>query len=221
MSDALVFLYQDDALVVVDKPAGLATHRGWAPETDVVVARARAILGRPVFAVHRLDRGTSGTLALALTAESARSFGALFASGHMKKSYLALVRGIPEEEGLINHPVPSGEDPHGPKVEARTAFTRLEIIGRYSLVQARPLTGRLHQIRRHLKHLSCPILGDTTYGKGDHNRLFRSQFGLHRLFLHAERLQCPHPLSAQPLDIHAPLPPELLATLAALRAAQA
>ncbi len=203
--------------MVVDKPAGVSTHRGWDPDTDVIVARARALLRQPVFAVHRLDRGTSGTLGLALSAETARAWGALFAAGQVTKTYLALVRGVPDEQGFIDHPVPSGEDPHGPRVEAQTAYTRIEIIGRYSLVQARPLTGRLHQIRRHLKHLSCPILGDTTYGKGDHNRLFRSHFGLHRLFLHAERLQFPHPLTGQPLDIHSPLPPDLLATLAALR----
>jgi tRNA pseudouridine65 synthase len=94
---------------------------------------------------------------------------------------------------------------------------RREVFGRYSLVEARPLTGRLHQVRRHLKHISCPLIGDVNYGKGEHNRLFRERYGLHRLFLHATRLRLPHPAQGGELDIVSPLPADLEAVLQALR----
>lgn len=210
-------VFQDDHVVVVDKPAGVATHRGWAPERDVLVARLRAQLGRPVFAAHRLDRGTSGLLVLSLDADAARILGAAFTAGEVRKTYLALVRGVPPEEGTIDHPLRSGEDGDGPPVPAQTNFTRREILGRYSLVEARPLTGRQHQIRRHMKHISCHIVGDVKYGKGEHNRLFRDRIGLHRMFLHATTLRLAHPTNGQPLELNAPLPSELVAALAALR----
>jgi tRNA pseudouridine65 synthase len=140
-----------------------------------------------------------------------------FATGKTEKTYLALVRGVPPEEILVDHPLLPGEDPHAPKVSAQTMVFRREVFGRYSLVEARPLTGRLHQVRRHLKHLSCPLIGDVNYGKGEHNRLFRERHGLHRLFLHATRLRLPHPSLSGQLDIVSPLPAELAAVLQALR----
>jgi tRNA pseudouridine65 synthase len=213
----LPILYRDDVVAVVDKPAGLATHRGWAPEPDVAVARARRHLGQRVFAVHRLDRGTSGALVLALTAEAARALGAAFAEGRVRKMYLALVRGLPPPSGLVDHAIQATEDRQGPRVEARTAYRRLEVFGRYSLVEAEPLTGRLHQIRRHMKHLSCPLIGDVKYGKGPHNRLFRERLGLHRMFLHAARVRFPHPDTGAPLEVEAPLAAELVAVLETLR----
>ncbi len=210
-------LLRDAHLVVVDKPAGLAVHRGWAPERDVAMTRVRDAIGAHVYPVHRLDRGTSGVLVFALSSELASSFSGLFASGAVQKTYLALVRGVPPEQGLIDHPLPPGEDRNEPRVDARTAYVRREVLGRYSLVEARPETGRLHQIRRHLKHISCPIIGDVRYGKGEHNRLFRERFDLHRMFLHALRIRFPHPVSGATIDVEAPLPPELAGTLERLR----
>jgi tRNA pseudouridine65 synthase len=99
-------------------------------------------------------------------------------------------------------------------------ITRLEDFGRYSLVQACPRTGRLHQIRRHLKHLSCPLIGDVRYGKGEHNRIFRTQHGLHRLALHATALSVAHP-DGGVLRVTCPLAPELEGALASARAAYA
>jgi tRNA pseudouridine65 synthase len=215
---ALPVLYEDDAVIVVDKPSGLAVHRGWAPERDVVVARLAATLGAAVHPVHRLDRGTSGALLLARTPAAARALGEAFAAGLVDKRYLALVRGVPPEEGIVDHPVPTSDEKGAPRAEARTAFRRLEVLGRYSLVEARPLTGRLHQIRRHMKHLSCPLVGDVNYGKGEHNRLFRARFGLHRIFLHARSLTFPHPSTGAATTAEAPLPTPLAATLEALRA---
>ncbi len=218
MRGSLRLLFRDEHLVVADKPAGLAVHRGWAPERDVAMVRVRDALGVHVYPVHRLDRGTSGTLVFALSSEVAGLFAQLFATGAVEKTYLALVRSVPPENGVIDHPLPPGEARGEARVPARTAFIRREVFGRYSLVEARPETGRLHQIRRHLKHIACPIIGDVRYGKGEHNRLFRETFDLHRMFLHAARIRFPHPVTGAMLDMHAPLPPELEATLARLRA---
>jgi len=216
--DALTILFRDECLIAVDKPSGLAVHRGWSRERDVAMVRVRDQIGARVFPVHRLDRATSGVLLFALSAEISARVCAAFAAGEVEKTYLALVRGVPPEQGLVDHPLPPGEDPHAPRVPAQTAFVRREVFGRYSLVEAHPLTGRLHQVRRHLKHIACPLIGDVNYGKGEHNRLFRERHGLHRLFLHACRVRLPHPLRPGRLDIAAPLPEELAAVLRALRA---
>jgi tRNA pseudouridine65 synthase len=215
----LRLLFRDDHLVIADKPAGLAVHRGWAPERDVAMMRVRDALGCAVYPVHRLDRGTSGVLALALSAEVASTLARMFADGEVSKTYVALVRSITPTSGLIDHPLPPGEDRKASRVPARTSFVRLEVFGRYSLVELSPETGRLHQIRRHLKHIACPIIGDVRYGKGEHNRLFREHFGLHRMFLHASRIRFPHPVTRAPVDVYAPMPAELTATLSSLRMA--
>jgi len=215
---ALTILFRDESLIAVDKPAGLAVHRGWAREHDVALLRLRDQIGARVFPVHRLDRATSGVLLFALSAEMAGRVCASFVAGEVEKTYLALVRGVPPEEILVDHPLPPGEDTHAPRVPAQTMIVRREVFGRYSLVEARPLTGRLHQVRRHLKHISCPLIGDVNYGKGEHNRLFRERYGLHRLFLHATRLRLPHPVQGGQLDIVSPLPADLAAVLQALRA---
>jgi tRNA pseudouridine65 synthase len=215
---ALTILFRDESLIAVDKPAGLAVHRGWAREHDVALLRLRDQIGARVFPVHRLDRATSGVLLFALSAEMAGRVCASFVAGEVEKTYLALVRGVPPEEILVDHPLPPGEDTHAPRVPAQTMIVRREVFDRYSLVEARPLTGRLHQVRRHLKHISCPLIGDVNYGKGEHNRLFRERYGLHRLFLHATRLRLPHPVQGGQLDIVSPLPADLAAVLQALRA---
>jgi tRNA pseudouridine65 synthase len=210
-------LLRDEQVVVVDKPAGLAVHRGWAPERDVAMVRVRDALGVRVFPVHRLDRGTSGVLVFALSAESATILGQAFASGGVHKRYLALVRGVPPETSVIDHPLPPGEDRTAARVPARTTIVRREVFGRYSLIEAQPETGRLHQIRRHCKHIACPIIGDVNYGKGEHNRLFRERFDLHRMFLHASSVTFPHPATGATVSVCAPLPPELESVLVRLR----
>jgi tRNA pseudouridine65 synthase len=174
-------------------------------------------LGAWTYPVHRLDRGASGVLALALTPEAARALGDAFAGGCVVKRYLALVRGVPPERGTIDHPVPRGER-GGPRIEALTEYRRLEVFGRYSLVEVTPHTGRLHQIRRHLKHIACPLIGDVRYGKGEHNRLFRARHGLNRLALHAFSLELPHPESGDTLRVEAPLPDDLRRPMESLAA---
>jgi tRNA pseudouridine65 synthase len=214
----LPVLYRDGVLLAVDKPAGLAVHQGAARDRIVALQIVRGLAGRHVHAVHRLDRATSGVLLFALDAETARRMQEKFAAGEVAKRYLALVRGIPPEEGVIDHPIPRVEG--GPRVPAVTEFRRLATFERYALVEARPRTGRLHQIRRHFKHLSHPLIGDVRYGKGEHNRLFRERFGLHRLALHALELAFDHPETGERLRIEAPVPEDLVGPLRAMGMAQ-
>ncbi len=184
-----MILYRDDRCVAVDKPSGLSTHRGWDHSDDALLQRVRDEVGAYVYPIHRLDRGASGIVLFALDREAAAAFS--LAWPEADKRYLAITRGHPEEHVLLDHPIPRapGED----RVDATTEIWRRETFGRYALVEARPHTGRLHQIRRHLKHLSCPLIGDVRYGKGEHNRIFRTQHDLHRLALHCTKLSVPHP----------------------------
>lgn len=199
-------LYRDEHLVCVAKPSGLLVHRGWANDRDVLMMRARDAVGCYVYPIHRLDRGASGVVVFALDKAMARALSEQWAARTVAKRYVALVRGV-LDDGVIDHPVPKGESKE--RVDAVTAVRMLHCFGRYSLVEARPRTGRLHQIRRHLKHVSCPIIGDVRYGKGEHNRLFRERYGLHRLALHALSVELEHPATGEPLRVDAPLPTDL------------
>jgi len=208
-------LHRDDRLVIVAKPSGVAVHRGWADDDDALLQLVRDTVEAWVWPVHRLDRGASGAVAFALDQEAARALGEAFAAGTVEKRYLALTRGHPPEHVVIDHPIP--RQLGGERVPAVTEVRRLETFGRYALVEARPRTGRLHQIRRHLKHISCPLIGDVRYGKGEHNRLFRTRYDLHRLALHAVELVLPHP-SGGTVSAIAPLTEDLTAAIEKLRA---
>ena len=200
--------------MAVDKPAGLAVHRGQSRDAVHALELVRDQVGAYVYPAHRLDRGTSGVLVFALSADAARALGRAFEGGLVIKRYLALVRGVPPDHVRVEHALSS--DDGGPARAAVTEFRTLERYGRYALVEAMPETGRTHQIRRHLKHLSCPIIGDVRYGKGEHNRWFRARHGLHRLALHASRLTLEDPATNETVLIEAPLPEELARTLRAL-----
>jgi len=213
-SPDLPILYCDRFLLAVNKPSDIAVHRGLSRERIAVLQLARNAVGKRVYPVHRLDRATSGALLLALDPGTARRLQEKLEAGEVEKRYLALVRGIPPEQGVIDHPVP--RSPGGPRVPAVTEFRRLATFERYALVEARPLTGRLHQIRRHFKHLSHPLIGDVRYGKGEHNRMFRERFGLYRLALHAVELAFDHPGTGERLRIVAPLPEDLAGPLRAM-----
>lgn len=214
VDDPLPLLYRDERLIAVAKPSGLPVHRGWSRERIVALTLARDRIGRHVYPVHRLDRGTSGVLLFALDPEAARRLQEQLEAGTVDKRYLALVRGITPAEGVIDHPLPREED--GPRVPAVTGYRRLGVFERYSLVEAVPKTGRRHQIRRHLKHISHPVIGDVRYGKGEHNRLFRERFGLHRLALHALEIGFAHPDDGRPLQLAAPVPEDLAGPLRAM-----
>jgi tRNA pseudouridine65 synthase len=214
----LPLLYLDEQMVAVDKPSGLIVHRGWGQDEHTAVDVARAQLGGQILPVHRLDRATSGVLLFARDATSARFLHEQFESGAAEKCYLALVRGQPPDAGTIDHAIPRREG--GPRVEAVTEFRTLERYAGFAWVEARPRTGRLHQVRRHLKHLGHPIIGDVNYGRGELNRLFRNDYGLHRLALHAAQLCITQPRSLERLTITAPLPADLATVCLALAASR-
>lgn len=227
---ALPVLFQDDHLVAVHKPAGLLVHRTGIDrrETEYALQRVRDQLGRRVYPLHRLDKATSGVLLFALDRETARRMTEAFTAGRISKSYLAVVRGFTDEAGRIDHPVPARKDrregPLGdsrPK-EAVTDYLRLATVelphpvgryatARYSLVRANPLTGRTHQIRRHMKHIFHPLIGDTTYGDGRQNEFFRTRFNCRRLLLHCRETAFSHPGTGREVRIRAPLEEDLIA----------
>jgi len=218
-------LYADDYLAVVDKPAGAMLHdsklaRG---ETEFLADALRAQFGRPIFLIHRLDRATSGCLLLAFDRDTAGTLGKAFMSREVDKQYLAVCRGWPEPAGFIDHPLDGG--PGKPeKKPSVTRYVRLATgelpepsggfaSSRYALLRCQPESGRFRQIRRHLKHLSHHLIGDTSHGEGRHNRFFRMR-GVHRMLLHAVRLSFLHPVSGDRIESVAPLDGEFRKALA-------
>ncbi len=226
----LDILYLDDYLAAVTKPPGLLVHRTGldAGETRFALQMLRDQLGRPVWPAHRLDKGTSGVLLFALSAEVARTLGQAFESGDgLQKTYRAVVRGWPADEGLIDHPLKRmPDDMRTERLEVQPAQSRFATLRRFELplphsqahqgfastrcaeVALQPLTGRRHQLRRHMKHIAHPILGDATHGKGPLNRAVAELLAHQRLWLHAKTLTLPHPVSAEMLLLASPLPTE-------------
>jgi tRNA pseudouridine65 synthase len=233
--ETLPVLYLDERMVVVDKPSGLLVHRSPIDrhETRFALQIVRDQLGRRVHPVHRLDKGTSGALVMALDAEAAAVLSQAFATRSITKTYVALVRGWPDASGTIDRPLTAVDDVRaGPQSceprDAHTTFRRLATYelpvrvdrypsSRYALLELTPLTGRRHQLRRHLAGASHPIVGDSTYGKGRHNRLFAERYGVRRLLLACTRLEFASiPGRTGPLRVDAPLGGEFEALLTAL-----
>ena len=226
MSDlALPVLHLDNAFAVVGKPAGLMVHdsalaRG---ESDFAADRLREQFGRPVFLVHRLDRATSGCLLLAFDRETAGALGRTLMSHEVHKTYWAICRGWPEDAFVIDHPLDGGpgKPDKKPAVTAFRTLARVELdepsagfpTSRYAWLEATPRTGRFRQIRRHLKHVSHHLIGDTSHGDGRHNRAFRMR-GIHRMLLHARSLGFVHPHTGEPLLVEAPVEGEFAKALA-------
>ena len=210
-------LYQDDVLLAVNKPSGLLVHRGWGRDATVLVDLVRDALGvDAVHPLHRIDRQTSGVVLFALNVEIAARLGDGFEDGTVEKRYLALVRGVAPDEGRIAQPIPRREN--GPRVPALTEFRRIAHAPteprHVSLVEAIPRTGRLHQVRRHLKHINHHVIGDANYGKGAVNRALAERYGLRRMALHAAALTFRHPVSGHDETVSAPLPSDLAEPLA-------
>ena len=235
--EALPILYRDEHIVVVDKPSGLLVHRSEIDrhETRFAIQILRDQIGQWVWPAHRLDRGTSGILLFALSQEVASQLGKQFEAGTVGKRYLAVVRGIPPAAGSINHPLTRqrerhefvGEQSSNEAQEAHTDYRRLAEIelpfavdrystSRYALLELNPKTGRKHQLRRHLKHIAHPIIGDATHGKGVHNRFFAEQFACQRMLLACTQLDFDHPVDARRLQIKAPVSGAFATTLAQL-----
>ena len=234
----LDILYRDDCLVAINKPAGLLVHRSNIDrhETRFAVQLLRDQLGQRVHPLHRLDKGTSGVLLFALDVGSARKVGIQFQCDEVKKRYLAIVRGWPPEAGVIGHALSRQFDDYGRKLGADsptealpavTEYRRLATVelpeavdryptSRYALVELAPKTGRRHQLRRHMKHIAHPIIGDATWGKGIHNRFFRRRFGCERLLLACTGIELRHPQDGRALSIAAPLEENFGSVVAAL-----
>jgi len=234
MAETLPILFRDEHLVAVHKPSGLLVHRTVLDrhETRFAVQILRDQIGQHVHPVHRLDRGTSGVLLFALDRDVCSRLAAQFETQQVEKTYLAIVRGHPAPEGLIDHPLTRQFDAYefrpadavGDAQDAVTRFRRLAATelpyavdryptSRYALLELEPLTGRRHQIRRHLKHIAHPIIGDATYGKGRHNRLFQELFGSHRLLLACKKIRFTHPVSGEAIVVSAPLAPDFASVI--------
>jgi tRNA pseudouridine65 synthase len=232
--EVLPVLWSDDALVAVHKPSGLLVHRTAIDrhERRFAVQILRDQLGRTVYPVHRLDKGASGLLLFALESAIAREVAQSFGSGAVRKQYLAVVRGWPAESGTFDRSLTPISDDRAPttSIDPRSALTHfirratVELdqrvdrypTSRYALLELQPVTGRRHQLRRHLKQASHPIIGDSTYGKAAHNRLFATLFGTRRLLLASVGLALPHPLTGAPLRLTAPLADDFAAVVRAL-----
>ncbi len=231
----LPILYRDEQIVIIDKPPGLLVHRSEIDrhETRFAIQILRDQIGRHVWPAHRLDRGTSGVLLFGLNKEIAGVLGRQFEAGTVEKKYLAIVRGHPPESGSIDHALSRQRDAYEfqgerSSTEAQAALTHYRRLAeielpvavdrypssRYALLSLEPVTGRRHQIRRHLKHLAHPIIGDATYGKGRHNRYFAEHLGCHRLLLACIGLSFNHPGDGRRMEIKAPVSGEFAATLA-------
>ncbi len=238
----LDIIYHDETLVVINKPSGLLVHRSPIDkrETRFALQLIRDQIGQRVYPVHRLDKPTSGVLLFALNSTAAQQLSDQFAARSVRKSYLALVRGYTASDGLIDYALQeqldrvadahaSQDKPAQAAVTAYRCRDQFELpypmsghtTSRYSLLDLFPSTGRKHQLRRHMKHISHPIIGDTTHGDGRHNQLFREKFDCQRLLLHAACLEVKHPLTQHPLQFNAPLPADFGQIVQAMQALQA
>jgi tRNA pseudouridine65 synthase len=209
-------LYQDEFVVAVNKPAGLFVHPSDLDRTagPSVMDLLRDQLGHFVYAAHRLDRKTTGVLLFSKSAEVDPVFKKLFSEKDIRKEYLAFCRGYFPPYVRCEEPL---KTERGNAQEAITEISLLKTFesnipfgkfssSRYSLVKAIPLTGRTHQIRRHLAHLRHYLLGDSTHGETRLNAHFRTTYGLDQMFLHAERLTFHHPFLNIKMELSAPVP---------------
>jgi tRNA pseudouridine65 synthase len=209
----LKIIYQDEWCIAINKPHGLLVHRSpiAADASEFAVQLLRDQVGFPVFPVHRLDRKTSGVLLFATKGEFVSSFQDAMQDSFAQKRYLAFVRGYFPEELNLDYPL-TRED--GKIQEAQTVFKKCKHFevpfaqagfqtSRYSLIEAHPMTGRMHQIRKHLNHLRHPIIGDRPHGCNKQNKFFLEQWNMSTMLLHAFELKMRHPFLSIPLIIEA------------------
>ncbi len=220
------FLYEDDDLLVIDKPAGLPVHGGSGVAVGLIEALRSLQPDLPSLELaHRLDRGTSGCLIVAKSRKALIALHAMLRDGEIEKRYLALVRGRWRggrrhiSAPLARDRQPGGERNVSVAAEGRVAessFHPQGFFGAGTLMEIELHTGRMHQARVHAVHAGHPIAGDDKYGERDFNRELHA-VGLRRLFLHAARLKFAHPISRARIEVESPLPPELMAVLERLR----
>ncbi len=209
----LEVIYEDEDIIAINKPHGMFVHRTSLDPTasEFVLQILRDQIGQHVYPIHRLDRKTSGVLILAKSSEVHKLFSELWSERQVEKNYLAIVRGFAPESGIIDYPL---KNEAGKVQEAQTHYTTLfknEIelahgkfaTSRYSMVALKPITGRMHQLRRHMSHIFHPIIGDRPHGCNKQNKLFKEKFGMETMMLHAESLLFTHPIKGIPLLIEA------------------
>lgn len=213
----LKIIFQDEWIVAINKPSGLLVHRtNLDPEEKYfAMTMLRDQIGCWVYPIHRLDKGTSGVLLFSKNQEMASVLGQMILNHQFTKEYLAIVRGYSPDEAVIDYPVPQGrKEERKPALSRFRTLTRTEIneavgifeTARYSVLSVIPETGRRHQIRRHLKHIFYPIIGDRRYGDRAHNKFFKNKLDLTEMFLHARILSFTHPIGKEEICIEADLP---------------
>ena len=216
----LEILYQDEYLVAINKPHGLLVHRSPIAKdaTEFALQKLRDQLDQLVFPVHRLDRKTSGVLLFALDPETLKLLSQKFEAGEIRKSYLAILRGYTEDSGTIDYPLTNDA---GKLQEAVTHYKTLDKseinfpfgkheTSRYSLVEAKPETGRYHQLRKHFAHILHPIIADRAHGCNKQNRFFKATWDMCTMLLHAENLTFQHPINPSKVSINAGVSNEFL-----------
>lgn len=223
-------LYRDALMLILDKPAGLAVHAGGKGDNHLMqmLDGLRFGLPRAPELAHRLDRDTSGCLVLGRHRKALATLGALFAEGKVEKTYWAVVVGRPPaEQGAIDAPLKKLERRHGWRMvvdpRGQASLTEYRVLGgtdRLSWIEARPKTGRTHQIRVHLAAVGLPLALDPDYGEAAPLRDGDGRLLVGRTPLHAAAIEVRHPLRGDPLTVEAPLPADLAAALEALRAPQ-
>ena len=219
----LEIIYQDEVMVIVNKPTGLLVHRSpiAADTSEFAIQVLRDQIGQKVFPVHRLDRKTSGLLVFALNEEVNKLMQVAFMNRAIEKKYLAIVRGFVAENGTIDYALTNEA---GKVQDALTHYRLLQHFeieipngkftsARYSLVEVEPETGRMHQIRKHFAHIFHPIIGDRPHGCNKQNKLFLEKWGMNSMLLHASELTFKHPLTNQEMTFKAPLPADFNLTI--------
>lgn len=223
----LEIIYKDEDIVAINKPNGLLVHRSRiaSRETKFAVQTLRDQLKQDVYLIHRLDRKTSGVLLFALNREIARMLTDQFVDRSVSKRYVAIVRGYFPESVTVDYALTNDR---GKEQSAVTEFRRLRTTeldiplgkhntSRYSLIEARPRTGRQHQIRKHCSHLRHPIIGDRPYGCSKQNRLFKARWGMMISLLHATELKLKHPVDGSEIVLEARLNAEFVRMMGVLR----
>jgi len=212
----LEIVYEDEYIIAINKPAGLLVHRTKLARDakEFALQLLRDQVGYQVTPIHRLDRKTSGILLFAKQQEFVHPFQLAMQAEDTQKRYIAIVRGFFPEEIIVDHPLinESGKEQEAvthfrllKQTEVPLAFGKFET-SRYSLIEAFPKTGRMHQIRKHLNHLRHPIIGDRPHGCNKQNALFLKEFNLSKMLLHAKDLKMKHPFTEEILIIEAQIP---------------
>ena len=214
----LDIIYRDEYLIAINKPHGLLVHKSKiaADASEFAIQILRDQIGQRVTPVHRLDRKTAGVLLFALTDDANKAMNALFELNNVHKKYLAIVRGYTPDDERIDYPL---RKENGNLQEAITNYRTLERVEvpvafgkhqtqRYSLVEVKPETGRMHQIRKHMDHIRHPIIGDRPHGCNKQNRLFKERWGMTTMLLHASELDFIHPFTGEQISVSAKIQSE-------------